>query len=216
MKRKAVLILLGLALGAAEIWLGWSVLPDNGLGVFLIFVGLGYCIGGAFFLAAGWAPGAEQSSSRSDRTLLAIAPGALLILLGMPLEYHFLTGTLPRGQVMQWAGLGIILFGLALRIWVRVALKKAYQGNLQVLPGQQVITTGPYRWVRHPGYSAFLLQALGLGIGFSSLAGLLGVVLLFAALRYRIRIEEQMMVQAFGESYMGYAKHTTRLIPGIW
>jgi protein-S-isoprenylcysteine O-methyltransferase Ste14 len=213
MKRKAGLILLGLLTGTAEIWLGWMLLPENFLGAYLIFIGLGYCIGGGFFLALG---SNKDTTSRSDRSLLGFAPGGFLILLGMPLEYLFLQEVLPRFQAIQWLGLITILLGMSLRIWTRRSLKEAYQGNLQVQPGQHLVTTGPYRWIRHPGYFAFALQALGLAMGFSSLLALLGLVFLAFALRYRIRIEEQMMIQAFGKEYVEYASQTHRMIPGIW
>jgi len=117
---------------------------------------------------------------------------------------------------MPWIGLGITLLGLSLRLWARQSLKEAYQGNLQVQAEQRVIMAGPYQWVRHPGYLAFALQALGLGIGFSSISGLLGCACLIFGLRYRIQVEEQMLVQAFGDEYLDYARRTHRLIPGIW
>jgi protein-S-isoprenylcysteine O-methyltransferase Ste14 len=216
MVRKAGLILLGLVLGSAEIWLGWSILPDNFLGGYLIFIGLGYCIGGGFFLALSRTSASRAESARSNRSLTALAPGALLILLAMPLEYLFLPVLLPRGVTLQWIGLGIILLGVLLRFWTRHTLKKAYQGNLQIQPGQQVIQTGPYRWIRHPGYAGFALQALGLAIGFSSTAGLLGCACLLPALRYRMIVEEQMLVQAFGAEYQDYARRTKRMVPGLW
>ncbi len=212
MLRKSMLILLGLVLGAAEIYLGWVILGQNFLGAGLIFAGLAYCIGGAFVLALG----SRATTSRSDQALLALAPGAVLVLLAVPLEYRFLPALLPRAQGMIWLGLGIILLGMLLRLWTRSALKQSYQGNLQVQPGQRLVTTGPYRSIRHPGYLGFILLSFGLAVGFSSLSGLLGTALLITGLRYRIRVEEQMLVQEFGTEYQQYSSHTRRLIPGVW
>ncbi len=220
MRRIAIFIMTGLVLGITEAVFGWFLTPANFLGYILIFIGLGYCIGGSIFLAA-TRPKAgngqqKELSFQSDRTLLTLAPGALLILLAVPLEYTLLPAALPRTKAMQWIGLAIILTGLALRIWVRRSLKVAYQGNLQVQHKQQLVTGGPYQWIRHPGYLAFLLQALGLSLGFSSLSGLIGLSLLVIAFRYRMQVEEDMMVQAFGNDYIAYANRTHRLIPGIW
>jgi protein-S-isoprenylcysteine O-methyltransferase Ste14 len=216
MTRKVSILLLGLLLGVAEVTLGWSLLAANFLGAFLIFTGLGYCIGGGFFLALGRVAPTRGAVNQSDQTLLFLAPGALLILLAMPLEYLYLPETLSRSRVMQWLGLTILLLGMCLRIWTRQSLRQGYQGNLQVQSGQQLITSGPYHWIRHPGYLAFILLALGLGLGFSSLAGLFGVVLLVVGFLYRIQMEEKMLAQEFGAVYNDYAKHTVRLIPRVW
>ncbi len=227
MLRKGNIIAIGLVLGSMEVALGWSILPQNFLGGYLIFIGLGYCIGGAFYLALsprGGNGAPSGSAPHADRSLLALLPGALLFLLGMPLEYRITAAQptlFPHVAWLPWLGLGLILAGMLLRIWVRRALKQAYQGNLQVLPGQRLVTGGPYRWIRHPGYTGFILQALGLVAGFPTLCGLLGLVAFILALVYRIHIEEEMLAGvfgqgAFGAQYQGYAARTRRLIPGVW
>lgn len=217
-RRKAILIGLGVLLGGAEVWLGWSVLSQNFLGAFLIFVGLGYCLGGGIWLALAPRGAGPRNTAprRADRSLLGFAPATIMFLLVMPLEYRFLPALLPRARGMQWLGLGLIMLGMALRTWSRVSLKAAYQGNLQVQSDQRLVTAGAYRRIRHPGYLAFIVLALGLAVGFSSLSGLLGVVLLVGALQYRIRAEEAMLVQAFGQEYTDYVMRTHRLIPGVW
>jgi len=189
------------------------VLSRNFLGAFLIFVGLGYCLGGGIWLAL--AP-RGAGPRNADRSLLGFVPAMVLFLLVMPLEYRLLPAVLPRTPGMQWLGLGLIVLGMALRAWSRVSLKAAYQGNLQVQSDQHLVTAGAYRRIRHPGYLAFIALALGLAVGFSSLSGLLGVVLLVGALKYRIRAEEAMLTQAFGQSYTDYVSCTHHLIPGVW
>lgn len=217
MPRKITLIALGILLGAPVTFLGWMVLPSNFLGAFQMFIGLEYIIGGSFFLALSRAPGVPGVDPRSDRSLIVMLPVALLFLVAVPLEYLFLPGLLPRTPVMQWIGLGIILLGMLLRIWVRLVLKKAYQGNLQVQAEQCLVTSGPYGLLRHPGYLGFAMLGLGLAVGFSSLSGLIGLGFFVFGLAYRIRIEEDMLVQAFGSQYVSYASRIRfRLIPGIW
>jgi protein-S-isoprenylcysteine O-methyltransferase Ste14 len=215
MKRKLIVISIGLFVGTAAAYLGWLVLPENFLGAPVIFAGLAYCVGGAFFLAFG--PVAQQISPMpsSDRTMLYLAPGSLIVLLAAPLEYHLLPPAIHRSGWMLWLGSAVIMLGLIVRIWTRRVLKGAYQGNLQVQPDQQLITCGPYRWVRHPGYLGFILMAAGLVIGFSSLDGLLGVILLVAGFLRRSQAEERMLIQAFGEQYINYAKRTGRMAPKI-
>lgn len=213
MKRNMLVITIGGMIGATAIALGWLVLPENFLGVFVIFGGLMYCIGGSLFLAFGRPPQRVVNAPSSDRTLLYLVPGALLVLLASPLEYHYLLPALPRGPLLPWLGILLLTSGLALRLWTRQVLKDAYQGNLQVQPGQQLITGGPYSWVRHPGYLAFLIMAGGLALGFSSLTGLLGVGLLATGFYMRIQVEEQMLYRAFGQQYIDYAQRTGCVLP---
>jgi hypothetical protein len=138
MKRNVLLVLIGLALGITNAGIGWLLAPKNFLGYLLIFAGLVYWVGGSIFLVVTRSPaGSEQKkemAGKSDRTLLMLVPGALLILFAAPLEYALLPTVLPRTGVLQWTGMGIILLSFALRIWVRQSLREAYQGNLQVLP----------------------------------------------------------------------------------
>jgi protein-S-isoprenylcysteine O-methyltransferase Ste14 len=215
MKRKLILTGSGLLVGISAAYLGWLVLPENFLGAFVIFTGLAYCIGGAFALAFGRAPQQISPFPSSDRTLLYLAPGSLLVLLAAPLEYHFLPPTLPRSEWMQWLGIAILILGFAIRVWTRLALKGDYQGNLQVRPGQPLINSGPFQWVRHPGYLGFIVSATGLVVGFSSLAGMLGIVPLSIGFLLRSQVEERMLIRVFGEQYITYAKHTGRMVPRI-
>jgi protein-S-isoprenylcysteine O-methyltransferase Ste14 len=78
-------------------------------------------------------------------------------------------------------------------------------------------TGGPYHFIRHPGYAGYLLLCLGLGVGFNSYLGLAaGVILLLPGLIYRMYVEEELLINQFGDEYRAYAVRTKRLIPGVW
>ena len=118
---------------------------------------------------------------------------------------------------MQIAGLVLILAAMALRVWVRAHLRSQYSGHVEVQVGHILVQSGPYRFVRHPGYSGFLLLAIGLALGFSSLIGLAAVpLLLMPGLAYRMKVEEKLLSEQFGEEYRVYALKTRRIIPLIW
>jgi protein-S-isoprenylcysteine O-methyltransferase Ste14 len=97
------------------------------------------------------------------------------------------------------------------------ALGKMWSVSLQLKQDHKLITTGIYRHLRHPMYSAFWLmaiaQALLLPNLLGGLAGLVGFGLLFAL---RIGPEERMMEEAFGEEYRAYRKRTWRVIPFLF
>jgi protein-S-isoprenylcysteine O-methyltransferase Ste14 len=191
-------------------------MPENPLGAVLVFAGLAYCAGGAVYL------GLEKKEKAvlhemGDRSLWLLVPGFLAAFLGPPLEYLELPETLPRRDWMEGLGLAFVAAGLALRVWTRRALGQYYRGHLQVQPQQRLIQAGPYQWVRHPGYLGYILIALGLTVGYSSLIGLLSLLLfLLPALVYRIHVEEELLQKAFGEDFHRYVRGTWKLAPGMW
>ena len=110
-----------------------------------------------------------------------------------------------------------VWLGLALRVWSVVTLGRSFRTSVQVRRDQAVVSRGPYRWVRHPSYSALLLILVGVGLMFGSWLGLAAcVVLPAAALLWRIRVEEAALLGVLGESYGEYRAHTKRLVPRVW
>ncbi|MDP2990750.1 MAG: isoprenylcysteine carboxylmethyltransferase family protein, partial [Kiritimatiellota bacterium] len=73
------------------------------------------------------------------------------------------------------------------------------------------------RFARHPGYTGFLLMTLGVVIGYSSLIGMIAIpILLLPGLAYRMKVEERLLIEQFGEEYRAYALKTRQLIPFVW
>jgi protein-S-isoprenylcysteine O-methyltransferase Ste14 len=144
-------------------------------------------------------------------------PGFIAAFFWPPIEYLYLPALLPRVEAMPAVGAVVIGLGLALRAWTRWALGRMYSAQVQVQTAHRLVREGPYRFVRHPGYAGFVLMALGLALGFSSLGGLLAIpALLLPGLAYRMRVEEQLLTEQFGDEYGAYARATARLIPGLW
>jgi protein-S-isoprenylcysteine O-methyltransferase Ste14 len=114
---------------------------------------------------------------------------------------------------------GLVLFwcGVALRWWGVLTLGRYFQLTVVVQEGQQVIQTGPYRYLRHPGYAGALLLMLGIGLAFDNLLSVVACIVLplLGALR-RIKVEEDTLSRELGETYRTYAQRTSRLIPGVW
>jgi protein-S-isoprenylcysteine O-methyltransferase Ste14 len=95
-------------------------------------------------------------------------------------------------------------------------LGKNWSISLQIRNEHRLVTTGIYRFVRHPMYSSFFLLAVAqlmlLPNWFAGATGLIGVGMLYA---FRIRQEERMMMERFGAEYRDYIAHTARLIPWL-
>jgi protein-S-isoprenylcysteine O-methyltransferase Ste14 len=107
--------------------------------------------------------------------------------------------------------------GLAIRVWAVAALGRAFRTTVEVDPDQAVVTSGPYRWVRHPSYTGLLLIVAGVGLAAGNWLALAGCVALpLPAVVRRIRVEEAELSRVLGEPYRAYARRTKRLIPGLW
>jgi len=117
----------------------------------------------------------------------------------------------------------ILLFvmGGTLRITSRKALLKAGftmlgSGKLQIVENQRLITHGVYGHIRHPLYLGEITRNLGFALLFSSLYGLIIMIIASPFLIWRIHIEEKMLISEFGKEYEEYTKKTKKLIPYIY
>jgi protein-S-isoprenylcysteine O-methyltransferase Ste14 len=108
------------------------------------------------------------------------------------------------------------LAGFVLLQWSQVSLGANWSDIPRFLEGQDLVTRGPYRWIRHPIYSAFLL-ILGslLLITANWFVGLLWIAMTGLDVAARMRAEEAMMVGHFGEPYQAYLRRTGRLLPRL-
>lgn len=218
------LMILAPALSICLALLGLETLQKNLIGWFLLVFGVAYAAGGViyyfirrepFWKASG--KGGTIREEKGDLSFWVILPGFLVSFFAPPLEWLNLPGFLPRACWTQIAGLILILLAFILQIWARVHIRGLYSGHVEVQVDHQLVQSGPYRWVRHPGYAGFLLLTLGVVLGYSSLIGLISIpILLLPGLVYRINVEERLLLEQFGEEYIVYKKRTRKLIPGIW
>jgi protein-S-isoprenylcysteine O-methyltransferase Ste14 len=124
---------------------------------------------------------------------------------------------IPGHDWLLVAGLIVIWLGLAIRVWAIAVLGRSFRTTVEVDAGQAVVSSGPYRLVRHPSYTGVLLIAAGFGLADGTWPGLaICLVLPAAALLRRIRIEEAELTRVLGDPYRAYRDHTKRLIPGLW
>jgi protein-S-isoprenylcysteine O-methyltransferase Ste14 len=159
--------------------------------------------------------------SREDRgttRLIGLAFGlSALALILAPLLNRFEVAHLGPGFPVGWVGIALMLGGLALRCWANAVLGRFYTSTLRLAEGQQIVTEGPYRLVRHPGYGGALLLWAGAGLASQNwLAAGTILTLMSVAYAYRIRSEESMLLTAFGEKYRGYMQSTWRLVPWVF
>jgi protein-S-isoprenylcysteine O-methyltransferase Ste14 len=129
-------------------------------------------------------------------------------------------GRLPWPGGLVWpvvAGLVLMAAGIALRAWSIVTLGRFFQYQIKVQPGHQVVTSGPYRFVRHPSYTGIAMVLAGIALASGDVWSLLAVAVLGGAgLAVRIRTEERQLTQTLGAEYERFAAGRKRLVPGVW
>ncbi|MDY8109919.1 protein-S-isoprenylcysteine O-methyltransferase [Fulvimarina sp. 2208YS6-2-32] len=144
-------------------------------------------------------------------TGLGVLPG-LFAVTGFPAFADYSPSTLQVALGMAVAILALVLFRLTHK-----ALGKMWSVSLDLREKHKLVTSGIYRRVRHPMYTAFwsmaLAQALLVPNVVAGLSGLVGFGTLFFL---RVGPEEKMMESAFGEDYRLYCERTARIIPGVY
>jgi protein-S-isoprenylcysteine O-methyltransferase Ste14 len=114
-------------------------------------------------------------------------------------------------------GVGIFAAGLWLQWRGRADLGRNLTPTAVIKQGQSLVTDGAYRYIRHPIYTGHGLRAIAQALLLQNwIAGLSGLVLLFPMYLYRVRREEQNLLEHFGAEYRLYMSRTGRIIPLFW
>ena len=221
---KFFLAVLAPLLAALLAWLGWKTLPNYWMGGFLMVIGIIFFFG---ILITYWIrripfndPNGESETTheeKNDRSFWLILPGMLTAFFISPAEALWLPNWLPRTLLMQIISLALVIISVGFFISARRETRKNYSGHLRVTDTQELIQSGPYRFIRHPAYLSYIMMSLGIAMGYSSLIGVCAVpLILLPGFIFRIRVEEALLVKQFGQRYLDYAARTSRLFPKIW
>lgn len=124
---------------------------------------------------------------------------------------------LPGSQWRFWAAAGaaLTLVGMLFMVWARIYLGRNWSGVAAVKADHELVTGGPYRWVRHPIYTGLALAFLGTAMAIGQWRAVLAVLLALIAIAHRIRVEERFMREQFGPAYDTYARRVRALVPGL-
>jgi protein-S-isoprenylcysteine O-methyltransferase Ste14 len=164
--------------------------------------------------AAAGAAASKTEESRWSRaihlTLLTVAQ--LLLLLPVP---FWQTRFLPQSVTLTMIGLVLEILSLSFAVWARRRLGRNWSGAVAIKVDQQLVRSGPYRWVRHPIYSALFGAYAGLMLISGERHALVGMVLVCLAYWRKIRLEEQYLSGVFGAEYEDYKSSTRAVIPGV-
>jgi protein-S-isoprenylcysteine O-methyltransferase Ste14 len=165
-----------------------------------------------YWLAA--ASGAKAGQSRWTRFAGVRIVLVLLVLLLIRLR-AFKGHTTTTNPWLQGVGLAIFLAGLGLAIWARVHIGRNWGMPMTEKVDPELVTTGPYRRIRHPIYSGIILAMIGTTVAVS-LYWLIAVAVIGAYFVYSATMEERYMAEQFPNSYPAYKQSTKMLIPFVF
>ena len=171
-------------------------------------------------LAAYWVYGAWGNKRTAYRLnpvwrILGIAAFVVLVIGFNELPPFFHQRIYRFSVATEWTGMALCAAGVAFAIWARRTLGGNWSGNPTIKEGHELVTTGPYRLVRHPIYTGFLLLIVGTLLGSGRVSDLLILAFACAAGWVKIRIEESLMIRQFPDAYSAYRKRTKALIPFV-
>ncbi len=162
----------------------------------------------------------ERTDRRSVATEVPLLIGVMATSLVLPIVYlcspwlEFADYVLPVEA--HWVGTGIMVAALWLFWRSHADLGLNWSVTVELRKEHELITSGVYRRVRHPMYSAIFLFTIAQGLLLPNWLAGWGALLAFAAL-YLVRVsgEEQLMIDAFGDEYRGYAERSGRVFPRL-
>lgn len=165
------------------------------------------------------APGVQRRGSESRFLQVAIQVVGLWMLFG---SSHLLRKTiladrlLPPDTEVAVSGLALTIVGMLFSAWARIADWRNGSNAVTSRQGHPLIHKGPYNLVRYPIYSGIIFAALGTAIVFLRAECFVGAALIATGFWLRMRMEDEFMLQQFGEEYARYRSSVRALIPFVY
>jgi protein-S-isoprenylcysteine O-methyltransferase Ste14 len=147
------------------------------------------------------------------RLVAAVWFGGLLAYMIHPPSIVW--AAVPLAAVVRWFGVVLAVFSAGLKLWTFKTLDRNLTDTVVTREQHSLVTTGPYRWVRHPFYSSLAVDVIGAGLVTANWFVWLTGVMAFVLIWLRTRTEERNLVARFGDEYREYRKNTGRLVPWI-
>ena len=159
------------------------------------------------FNAADKGPDEDQGTAR--RILWSVNGTQTAALLEHAWAHH---GSFPPGEYVAVFFL-LAALGIALRAWAVRTLDRHFTWHVTIIDGHRLVTSGPYRWFRHPSYVGALVAYVAFPLALGSwVSAAIALPVLIDAFRRRVRLEEARLAAHFGSEWAAFA----RRVPSYW
>lgn len=165
----------------------------------------------------GFESGKRADSKDSGSMKVLLAGMGLATLIAYPIAF-VKAWSFPESWQLPLFVVGVLLIflGSMLRRYCWRTLGEYFTGDVSVKPDQPIISSGPYRLVRHPSYTAGMMMYIGIGFALGSWFSLaLLTITTVATYSYRVLVEERVLLDALGQPYDAFLKGRKRFIPYI-
>lgn len=148
-------------------------------------------------------------------------PHLALLVLGVGLTYFELVFHDPyrigSPDWMRQVATSAIALGFLLASWARYHLGRNWSGLVTIKERHELVTTGPYKYVRHPIYAGLIFSMIMTALAINTLTAMIGALLCFVAFVIKAKHEEKLLSDAFGAEYARLCSEVpSRIIPGMF
>ena len=159
----------------------------------------------------------QREESLASRAAHVIPLGFAVWFLAAPrLPGNFLGGRfLAAAPLPMMLGVALVAAGLAFTVWARIYLGRNWSATVTLKQDHDLVRSGPYRFVRHPIYSGLLVAFVGSALVRGEWRAVVAVVIAFAALWRKLRLDERWLEENFGAAYARYRAEVAALIPFV-
>jgi protein-S-isoprenylcysteine O-methyltransferase Ste14 len=161
--------------------------------------------------AIGVKPDTQDHFWQSSSLLLGIIVAFVLPHLSL---FHFVNFA-PLNPVVSILGVVLCVAGMILFVWARQHLGRNWSQTVAIKQGHELVSSGPYRYIRNPMYTGGLVACIGSAIVAGG-AWIFLLLILGGIFIWRVGAEDKLMAQQFPDEYPSYKKRTKALIPFIW
>jgi protein-S-isoprenylcysteine O-methyltransferase Ste14 len=176
-----------------------------------VILAVGWIAFWLYWLAAAVGVKSSQNRWRSFFGVRLVLAAVVLALIRL----RAFRGPSEHNAWLAAAGVALLVLGLGLAIWARINLGRNWGAPMSEKDEPQLVTSGPYRWLRNPIYSGLIVAGTGTALA-TNLHWLIVVALLTAYFVYSAVMEQRFLASRFPEQYATYKRSTKMLVPFVF